>query len=174
MPYTFKDSAGKEWTLQVSVATARAVLAETGVNIYGLPQQRFEKLGELLGDPLKMVAVAWVMCRGAATDKNAFEAAIDGPALEGLGEAVLEAIPDFFSDRPGRENLREMLRKGKRVAQRLQERETEKLKAVDPEKADLDAVATAVLAQESFMATSGNGPDSAAEIQAPINSGNSN
>ena len=181
MAYSFRDTAGRNWTLGVTVAIARAVHDETGLSVYTLPQKKFEGLFELVGDPFKLVDVAWVMCRASnpTVTKPEFEAALDGPAIERMADAVLEAVPDFFSDTPGRENLRELLKRAKRAAQRLVARDTAKIQAFDPEKVTLEELEKAIEKHQaksqpgntspgSSSAASGAGPASSASDPTPL------
>lgn len=150
MAYEFKDSTGREWTISTTVAAARKVHDETGLSIYGLPQKKFQGLFDLVSDPFRLVEVAWVLCRGShpELERDQFEAALDGPAVERMADAVMEAVPDFFSDAPGRENLRELIKRAKRAAQRMVERDRQRIQAFDPEKLNLDKLEKQILKQQ--------------------------
>lgn len=183
MSHTFKDAAAppREWTLNVTVASARAVRDQVLVvgpdgkprplNIYALPERRFKGLFELLSDPFALIDTAFVLCAAQAKERNLtkadFEAAIDGDALEQLGDALVEAIPDFFSDIAMRGNLRSVFAKSKTVAARLMARGTAELQAFNPEEADLDKLIEKILTQQSLNSSSGNGPASSASTPDP-------
>jgi hypothetical protein len=168
MAYEFTDCQGRTWSLATTVTAARAVFDETKLSIYGLPQKKFQGLFDLISDPFRLVEVAWVLARGSHPElkREDFESSLDGPAIERLIDAVLEAIPDFFSDAPGRANLKDLIARARRLATRMVERDTAKIQAFDPEKADLDklqALAEAQLASRtppSSSAPSGSGPES--------------
>ena len=97
---TFRDMAGREWRVRLTLGVLTAVRKATGVSL-GDVMQKPDRLAEFLcDDPVRFGQVVWccveadAAARGVTADD--FYAAFDGSTLEAAGEAVLVAVVDFF------------------------------------------------------------------------------
>lgn len=103
----FKDTAGREWLVTISVAEVRRVRRTLSVNLADL---QAGKLLEQLSDPVTLVDVLYVLIEPQAFLRNLtdeqFGQAMGGDVLTAAATALLEALCDFF---PGAS--RELLRK---------------------------------------------------------------
>lgn len=109
MPKTFKDTAGRTWTVAANVATLRAVRDATGVNLadfLSLPENH----RRLLTDDVFVGEVAYHMGRlEGGVPKPAFDQfgeAVYGDVIAAACDAVCEALVDFFRRPAQREALR--------------------------------------------------------------------
>lgn len=113
----FTDAAGREWEVSLTVGDLADVRTATGFDLSGALRSEEGLVDLLFGDPARLVSVLWVLCEPAAvgTDVSPREFAhrFDGPTLEAAGEALLQAVADFFPrsrvGRAVRENLRATL-----------------------------------------------------------------
>lgn len=111
--HPFKDAAGREWLVAINVNQVKAVRAAgIGVDLLALTQDSCKGLGELLGDPCRLVDTLYVLCReqcGAksVTDKQFGELML-GETLEHAAAAFLGALTDFFPERAKRAALKKM------------------------------------------------------------------
>src|SRR5262245_46775465 len=98
--HSFKDTKGRLWELNVTVAELRRVRDRTGVNLYGLVEDGMKPLAGLERDPCKFCEVLYALFKGQADrDKVSpedFEGAMAGDALQEARDAFLEALSDFF------------------------------------------------------------------------------
>ena len=91
---TFKDCLGREYTVSITVGKLKP-LREMGLEI-GKIATAGESLGTLLfGDPEKLVGALYLLT-DAKVDRDDFDAGFDGPTMESAGEAILEAVCDFY------------------------------------------------------------------------------
>ena len=93
---TFSDSTGRTWTIAVSPAAAAEVHETTGVDL--LSALKHGRLFPALDDPARLGATLWALVRAQAhsegVSREAFETALDGPALERAQEALVAALYD--------------------------------------------------------------------------------
>jgi hypothetical protein len=99
---TFKDNADRTWTIVVHVTAVKRCRALAEVDLYGLVNDGLQGLGRLLGDPVALVDVLYVLCKDEAdkrgvTDED-FGRAMAGDAIEHATKAFLEELTDFFPD----------------------------------------------------------------------------
>lgn len=96
-PPTFKDAAGRTWTLALSIGKARRIKDATAVDFGAVADGRvFLELG---ADPFKLCAVLFLLCEAQADLQNvtpeAFAEALDGEAIDAAMEALIAAIVLF-------------------------------------------------------------------------------
>ena len=142
MPQTFTDAKGRRWAVDVSVTAVKRVKKLTGVNLYALVDDGFKPLEALLGDPCQLVDVAYALVKDEAdaagvTDEQ-FGAGLGGDSIGALADAFVEALVDFFPDARRRQALRDVIAKGKKVADLVDRRAAREIAAgldgIDPEK----------------------------------------
>jgi len=114
----FKDEKGREWGLHIDVGTIARILNEFAIDLSKVLASR-EAIDELAGDVVKLVDVLWGLVKPQAEAKQVtpacFAEGLLGDAIERAGDALIEAIIDFFPSRR-RELLRQMWSKGKELA----------------------------------------------------------
>jgi hypothetical protein len=134
---TFKDTTGREWTLNVTTLTVKQVKNETGVLLTGLFSDGCKAIGDLSVDVVLLVDVIWCICKAQANGITAdeFAASLGGDALGDAGTALMHSVADFFTSQDQRDGLNEILDKleatGMEVVasmkQRIQEIDTTQL-----------------------------------------------
>lgn len=163
---TFTDAAGRVWTLAIHVAAIKRVHARLGLNLYQLLDDRFQSLGALLGDPVRLVDVLFVLCQDEAQARNVsdedFGRAMFGDAIHHAAEAFLEELIDFFPDPRGRQSLHTILTEARNVRHRMLDRAEQMLASFD---ADREA--------NKLMTSFGIAPESSASTPDPSPSPNS-
>ena len=122
---TFKDNAGRSWSVSVNVDTARRLRSMANVDLMelveapereeasggkadddGLPLRaafaRKPLLERLIRDPILLCDVLYVVCKEEADKLNVSDAdfgrALYGTAIAAARSAFLEEIADFFPD----------------------------------------------------------------------------
>lgn len=132
---TFKDNAGRTWTIVIHVTAVRKCRALAGVDLYGLVDRHCEGLGELLNDPVKFVDTLYVLCADEAkaqsvTDED-FGRSLYGDAIGHASEAFVAELVDFFPSPAVRAGLTKFLEKTRAVEARLQEMLSEAIEGLD-------------------------------------------
>ena len=95
---TFKDNAGRTWTVQIDVAAIKRVRSLLDVDLLDAVEGRL--LERLVTDPVLLCDVIYVVCKpeadaGGITDED-FGRAMAGDAVEHATTALLEDLTDFF------------------------------------------------------------------------------
>jgi hypothetical protein len=105
----FKDEAGREWVLRLSVGLIEAVRQRLTVNLADTSARSFFALAD---DPVALVNVLWVLVEKQAGERQVtaadFGESLVGDAIDDATAALLEAIADFFPRRK-RELFRKIL-----------------------------------------------------------------
>ncbi len=135
--HTFKDNADRTWVVSINVNSVKKCRGVLQVDLYGLVDDGFEKLAKLLGDPVTLVDVLYVLCRSEADARGVsdedFGRAMAGDALDHAATAFLEELTDFFPDPRVRAALRRVMEAGRKVQARLMDHLTTTLDGIDPD-----------------------------------------
>ena len=95
---TFKDNAGRAWTVAVNVAAIKQVKTLLDVNL--MEAVEGDLLEKLSTDPVLLCDVIYAICKPDADAQNItddqFGAAMAGDAIESATSALLEELVDFF------------------------------------------------------------------------------
>jgi hypothetical protein len=96
----FKDKSGRTWELTVNVGTIRAVRDLLGIDLLKAFADNCKVYAEVVGDMVKLVDVAFVLCKKQAeaaniTDEN-FAAGLDGDVIQAIATAFTDELVDFF------------------------------------------------------------------------------
>jgi len=95
---TFRDNAGRTWTVSINVDAIRRVRSELGVNLMEAVEGGL--LERLASDPVLLCDVLYVVCRPEAEARSVadedFGRAMAGDAIEHATTALLEDLVDFF------------------------------------------------------------------------------
>ncbi len=134
--HCFKDTEGREWVVQIHVAAIKECRGSLGIDLYKLVDDGFKGLSGLLGDPVTLVDVLFVLCRAQAekrgvTDED-FGRAMSGDVLASAAEAFLSEYTDFFPNPRLRAGLKKVMAKCREVQDRtmdLLERSIERFEA---------------------------------------------
>lgn len=109
----FLDHTGHEWRVLLTYGSAKRVKEATGVNLALAGQGAVEWVDALFGDPGALVGVLWELCAEQAQRANVtpeqFGERFDGATLDAAGNALLEAVADFFPRSRIAQALREKL-----------------------------------------------------------------
>lgn len=135
--HSFTDNAGRTWVISINVAAVKRVRGLLGVDLYSLVDDGFKPLGELLGDPVKLVDVIYCLCRDEANAKNVsdedFGRALYGDAITRAADAFVEELIDFFPEARVRESLRKVVVAGKKMRETLLSHVETTIAEIDPE-----------------------------------------
>lgn len=94
----FKDANGREWLVKLDGPKIRDVRQQCSIDLGALDPAIFDKLES---DPVLLVDVLWVLCRGqcdGVTDAQ-FGQALVGDPIEAATKALYDAYCDFFPSR---------------------------------------------------------------------------
>jgi hypothetical protein len=94
----FKDANGRDWQIKIDAPTIREVRTVCEINMGAMDGEFFNKLD---ADPVLLLDVLWVLCRGQAngTTDRQFAEAIFGDPLGHATKALTDAWLDFFPER---------------------------------------------------------------------------
>ena len=97
---TFKDNAGRTWTVDVNIATVKRVKSLLKVDLTDAVEGKL--LDRFILDPILLCDVIYVICKPEAdkekiTDEQ-FGQAMAGDAIEHATEALLEELINFFPE----------------------------------------------------------------------------
>jgi len=154
--HLFTDRQGRDWEVEITVATVKRVQDLLKYSLYGLLQDEARPLGDLVADPVRLVDTLYVVCRPQAvrlqvSDED-FGRLFAGDVLERATDAFLAELVDFFPQARARGALAQILDKGRKLQTILFDRAERELAEVDLEKA-----ADSLL--EKWKSSSGNAPD---------------
>ncbi len=100
--HTFKDNAGQEWNVEITVNTIRRVKSALQIDLMGLIGDR-AFVDKLVGDPETLVNVVYVVCKPQAdalgVSDEQFGERMGGDSLDDATSALLESFIDFFPSR---------------------------------------------------------------------------
>lgn len=97
MARTFKDEAGREWSIRVDVRALRTVREATGFELAKLLDDNLKRLGELGADPELFCRVLWALADNTkhAVELDTFLVSMAGDSLEAAFNGFLLAYADF-------------------------------------------------------------------------------
>lgn len=109
----FKDCLGREWQIDLTVASLRDVRKHAQIDLGKLLKDNNAFAEFLFSEPEALVEVLWVLCREQAeaqgVDAEHFARGFDGPTGDKAAEAVLAAVADFFPRRGLGRTLKERM-----------------------------------------------------------------
>lgn len=134
---TFRDNAGRPWTVVINVYAVKRVRGLLGLDLYSLVDDRFQGLGKLLADPVALVDVLYVLCKDEAdklgvSDED-FGRGMGGDAIEHASTAFLEELTDFFPEPRVRAGIRRVIEAGRKMRDSLLTHMEGSLAAIDPD-----------------------------------------
>jgi hypothetical protein len=174
---TFKDNAGRTWSLTLNVWTVKKVRDLLGVDLLDLggesatgpSDKKPGLLFRLIADPVLLVDVLYVVCRDQAdetgiTDEQ-FGRAMGGDAIDAATKAFLEELADFTPSPRDRARARKVIETTWAMIEKAQDVLDARLEK------ELPAAAEALLTEMAEMSAPGSSstslPDSSAQTQDP-------
>jgi len=159
---TFKDNAGRTWTIGINVAAIKRVKSLLDVNLLDTAGGRL--IDRLISDPVLLVDVLYALCKPEAdrlglTDEQ-FGEAMAGDAIDLATTAMLEELADFFPKDRDRQRARRVLSMIGRMMDKAQDALDAKLTATEPQIETM--LAQAMASELSSLSTSS--PGSSASI----------
>lgn len=120
---SFVDSMGRTWAVGVNVATLKKVKGFLGLDLYQLLEKEPEKFGEILGDPITLVDVLFVLCQDQAAtlgvSDEAFGRGMFGDVIEAASLVLVEEMIDFFHNPRVRAGLKKMIQTSELVKAKM-------------------------------------------------------
>jgi hypothetical protein len=126
---TFKDKAGRAWTVSLDIDAVRRVRSALKVNL--ISADFAQVLQDLLSDPVLLCDVIFVICKPEADRQNVadvdFGRAMAGDAIEQATTALLEELADFTPNRRDREKLQTVIKGLLQYAEKMRDRAERKV-----------------------------------------------
>ncbi|QKK08475.1 MAG: hypothetical protein HND58_10000 [Planctomycetota bacterium] len=155
----FKDSAGREWTVEINVAALKRVKSLTDVDLLGVLDGTL--IERLIRDPVLLCDAVYAVCKPQADERSVtdedFGRAMAGDAIEHATEALLEELVSFCPSPRDRANLGRVLKATREVMDKARDIVEAKLDSGELEKAAEQALAQA---QTGLGSSSGSAPAS--------------
>ena len=136
----FNDRDNRRWNVALTHGDAMRVKSDLGIDLYKLLDDKLHGLAKLFDDPQQLVSVVYCLiekqAEKAKVSPEDFAGSIDGQVLEDLGEALLEALKDFFPNRAVRQALPKVIQKSKQLRDLTQKKamaQIDKLLEMEPE-----------------------------------------
>lgn len=164
---TFKDNAGRTWTIEINVAAIKRVRDLTGLDLLQVLDGSL--IDKLIRDPVLLCDVVYAACKPEAdtqkvTDEQ-FGRAMAGDAIEHATSALLEELVSFCPSPRDRANLGRVLETTKRVMEKARDLVQTKL-----DSGELERIAEQALEQINQSMpenSSGNAPAFSGSIHPP-------
>jgi hypothetical protein len=159
---SFKDNAGRQWSVEINVATLKRVRGLTGTDLMQVIEGTL--IEKLIRDPVLLCDVAYAICKPEADTRSVsdedFGKAMAGDAIEAATTAVLEELVGFCPSPRDRANLGRVLQATKKVMERARDLVEKKL-----DSGELDRLADRLL--ETAGASSISAPEPSASTRDP-------
>ena len=156
---TFRDNAGRQWSVEINVAALKRVRGLTGTDLMQVIEGTL--IEKLIRDPVLLCDVVYAICkpeadtRTPAVSDEEFGRAMAGDAIEAATTAVLEELVSFCPSPRDRANLGRVLQATTKVMERARDLVERKL-----DSGELDRLADRLLATAGV--SSGSAPESSA------------
>jgi len=161
---SFKDNAGRQWSVEINVATLKRVRGLTGTDLMQVIEGTL--IEKLIRDPVLLCDVVYAICKPEADTRTPpvsdeeFGRAMAGDAIEAATTAVLEELVGFCPSPRDRANLGRVLQAMKKVMERARDLVEKKLDG-----GELDRLADRLL--ETAGASSISAPEPSASTRDP-------
>ena len=163
---TFKDNAGRTWTVSITVDAIKRVRGLLDVDLLEVVGGKL--IDRLITDPVLLCDIVYAVCKPEADAQSVsdedFGRAMSGDAIEHATTALLEELVSFSPSPRDRANLKQVLDTTRRVMDRARDLVEQRI-----ESGELDRIAEEALNQTVPSAgnSSGNSPVSSASIPPP-------
>jgi len=157
---TFKDNAGREWTVEVNVAALKRVKSLTGVDLLGVLDGTL--IERLIRDPVLLCDAVYAVCKPQADERSVtdedFGRAMAGDAIEHATGALLEELVSFCPSPRDRANLGRVLKATREVMDRARDIVEARLDSGELEEAAEEALRTLGTSSGSAPASPASNP----------------
>jgi hypothetical protein len=172
---TFTDNAGRDWVIEINVASLKRIKGLTGADLIGLAVSMDTSVAEkLASDPILLCDVLYAACKPQADERNVsdedFGRAMAGDAIESATVALLEDIVGFCPsprDRAALGRVLSAMRDARNKARDLVDQNLDRMIGVDGTPGEIDRVIEEAMSEAtdnkgaSTPATSGDSSTSA-------------
>ncbi|MBK9189945.1 MAG: hypothetical protein IPM33_13465 [Phycisphaerales bacterium] len=161
---TFKDNAGKQWSVEINVAALKRVRGLTGTDLMQVIEGTL--IEKLIRDPVLLCDVVYAICKPDADTRTPpvsdeeFGKAMAGDAIEAATTAVLEELVSFCPSPRDRANLGRVLQATTKVMERARDLVEKKLDSGELDRLADRLLATAGGSSGSALESSASTPDS--------------
>jgi hypothetical protein len=159
---SFKDNAGRQWSVEINVAALKRVRGLTGTDLMQVIEGTL--IEKLIRDPVLLCDVVYALCKPEADTRSVsdedFGKAMAGDAIETATTAVLEELVGFCPSPRDRANLGRVLQATTKVMERARDLVEKKL-----DSGELDRLADQLL--ETAGASSISAPEPSASTRDP-------
>lgn len=159
---SFKDNAGRQWSVEINVAALKRVRGLTGTDLMQVVEGTL--IEKLIRDPVLLCDVVYALCKPEADTRSVsdedFGKAMAGDAIEAATTAVLEELVGFCPSPRDRANLGRVLQATTKVMERARDLVEKKL-----DSGELDRLADQLL--ETAGASSTSAPEPSASTRDP-------
>lgn len=143
--HVFSDTKDRKWELCINTQQVKRVRGYLKLDIYSLVDDGAKGLGEILGDPVTLVDVLYVLCKGQCDEQEItdeqFGEGFSGDVLAEAADAFVEELIDFFPNPDARTTLRRAISAGKQAGIKLLARANQELDSLN-----IDSLAEKLLA----------------------------
>lgn len=159
---TFKDNAGRTWTVSITVDAIKRVRGLLDVDLLEVVGGKL--IDQLISDPVLLCDIVYAVCKPEAdaqgiSDED-FGKAMAGDAIEHATEALLDELVSFSPSPRDRANLQRVLETTRKVMDKARDLVEQRI-----ESGELDRIAEEALANAGGL--SGTSPVSSASIPPP-------
>jgi len=144
-PFSFKDSAGDEWSLDITGATVKAIKAVLSVNILDLIDFSGEVYQRYATDPIFLVDLVSVVCGRQISERKIseedFAALLGCDALAEASTKLLEAVVNFVPNLAARRVASLTVTKAREVQDKIADVAVQRIEA------GIDAAAKMAMAE---------------------------
>ncbi len=159
---SFKDNAGRQWSVEINVAALKRVRGLTGTDLMQVIEGTL--IEKLIRDPVLLCDVVYALCKPEADTRSVsdeeFGKGMAGDAIEAATTAVLEELVGFCPSPRDRANLGRVLQATTKVMERARDLVEKKL-----DSGELDRLADQLL--ETAGASSISAPEPSASTRDP-------
>ncbi len=163
---TFKDNAGRTWTVSITIDAIKRARGLLDVDLLEVVGGKL--IDRLITDPVLLCDIVYAVCKPEADAQSVsdedFGRAMAGDAIEHATTALLEELVSFSPSPRDRANLKRVLDTTRRVMDKARDLVEQRI-----ESGELDRIAEEALMQTvpNAGSSSGNSPGSSASIPPP-------
>ena len=166
---TFKDNAGRQWSVEINVAALKRVRGLTGTDLMQVIEGTL--IEKLIRDPVLLCDVVYAICKPEADTRTPpvsdeeFGKAMAGDAIEAATTAVLEELVSFCPSPRDRANLGRVLQATNRVMDKARDLTEKRIETLTSE-SELDRLVNRMAPPIPEPPTPGSSSTSAPEPSA--------
>jgi hypothetical protein len=155
--HSFKDTQDRTWSVEINVSAVKRVRGLLKIDLYRVVDDGFKGLSEIIGDPVQLVDLVYVLCKSEADQRQVsdedFGRSMGGDALLAAADAFVEELVDFFPEPRARSALRKVIETGRQLKDRLIDRAEVQINDLDPQREAETLIASWTASQASSAST---------------------